>query len=1135
MTTTPVFYDPSARRWARFKHAVQAVAALVSTILTIFVVRVIINPVLPSIGLVPAGNLPQRHHLAPPRPTPVLSRSERRFQHAKRRLGTALAQLGPAATVTEARTRHPGTLIAFYVNWDDTSFTSLKHNLPQVDKLVPEWLHLKSGDGTVVRDDPGKQARVLAYLRAHRPQLPVMPLINNFDDARMEWDATGLAVMLKHPAARARTIRTLLQFVREIQGAGINVDFENIPPRAQQDLQTFMQELFTQFHAQGLEVSQSVPLDDPSFDYRRFARWNDYLVLMAYDEHWSSSKTGPVASQSWYAAALHRRFAELPADKYVVALGNYGYDWQPHRKDANEISFQEALTTAQESEGQITLDPRSLNPFFDYYDEHDVLHHVWFLDGVTLFNQIAEGQHYHPRGFALWRLGSEDPSVWPILAERGQVNRATAETLKTLHYGYDLDYEGAGEVLRVTATPHDGQREVTYDGASGLITAEQLHGYPSPYVITRWGRQQNKQVALTFDDGPDAQYTPQILDILRQYQVPATFFIVGLNGDLNSKLLQRTVDEGHEIGNHTFSHPDIGAISQQQLRLEINATERLFESRLGLRSVLFRPPYAEDVEPETPDHVRPLLQTSAEGYYTIGMQIDPNDWRNPGVEEIVQATIAGAVNGDGAIVLLHDSGGDRSQTVAALPKIIEGLRERGFTLVPVSTLLGLSCTDVMPPLPQEAQLGARITDAGFLLINWTSVSMHYVFLCGIILGTLRIGFIVILALRTRWHWPRDVTRPQNAPFVSVIVPAYNEEKVITETIESLLRSAYPAFDIVIVDDGSLDDTAARVRSVYGAHPQVRLFSVTNGGKARALNYGLSKTNAEILVTLDADTVFSRTTISALVRDFSAPQVGAVAGNAKVGNRLNLLTKWQALEYITSQNLDRRAFAALNCISVVPGAVGAWRRLAVGEAGGFTSDTLAEDADLTLAILRRGYTITYEDTAVAFTEAPDTVPAFVKQRFRWMYGTLQAAWKHRSALFHRQAGALGMLGLPNTFVFQIIFPLLSPVMDLLLLWSGIATLWQRYQHPLDYSTDALQRVLFYYALFVVLDGLAAVIAFSLERTEQWSLVVWLFLQRFLYRQLMYYVAIKSMLTAIRGTMVGWGKLDRKATVTVSECT
>ena len=292
---------------------------------------------------------------------------------------------------------------------------------------------------------------------------------------------------------------------------------------------------------------------------------------------------------------------------------------------------------------------------------------------------------------------------------------------------------------------------------------------------------------------------------------------------------------------------------------------------------------------------------------------------------------------------------------------------------------------------------------------------------------------------------------------------------------------------------------------------------------------MAYTQAEIVITLDADTLFTRDTIGKLVRHFADPKIGAVAGNTKVGNRVNLMTWWQALEYITSQNLDRRAFHVLNCITVVPGAVGAWRRKAVEQAGGFSGDTLAEDADLTIAIRRLGYSIAYDDEAVALTEAPDTVRSFLRQRYRWMFGTLQSAWKHADTFFRPRYGSLGFVALPNIFIFQVLFPLLSPVMDLLMVGSLMSAGFNRWQHPVEASADNLWHVLFYYALFVAVDFLASALAFAFEPREDRSLLLWLFWQRFTYRQLMYVVAIQSVLSSLRGAAVGWRTIERKATV------
>jgi cellulose synthase/poly-beta-1,6-N-acetylglucosamine synthase-like glycosyltransferase len=334
---------------------------------------------------------------------------------------------------------------------------------------------------------------------------------------------------------------------------------------------------------------------------------------------------------------------------------------------------------------------------------------------------------------------------------------------------------------------------------------------------------------------------------------------------------------------------------------------------------------------------------------------------------------------------------------------------------------------------------------------------------------------------------------------------------------------------MVIDDGSSDRTSAVVRERFADEPRVRLFIKENAGKAEALNLGLRVSKGEIIVALDADTIFPPETVGALVGRFRDPRIGAVAGNAKVGNRVNVITRWQALEYITAQNMDRRAFASLNCITVVPGAVGAWRRELVERAGSFTSDTLAEDQDLTLRVRRLGFKIGYEESAIAWTEAPDSVTALARQRFRWSFGTLQCMWKHAGALLRPREGTLGMIAMPNVWVFQILFPLISPVMDLMLVWTLIAAGLERLEHPAEYAITNLNQIIFYYALFLAVDWLAAALAFLLEKGERWGLLWWLFLQRFCYRQVMYYVMIKSVATAARGTLVGWGKLERKATV------
>ncbi len=172
----------------------------------------------------------------------------------------------------------------------------------------------------------------------------------------------------------------------------------------------------------------------------------------------------------------------------------------------------------------------------------------------------------------------------------------------------------------------------------------------------------------TFDDGPDPKWTPKILDILKRENVKAAFFVIGDQAENNVGLLQRYVREGHEVGNHTFTHPDISEISPRQLELELNLTERLFASKLGLQPLYFRPPYSIDQEPDTTDQAAPIDLVEQMGYIIIGNKIDTEDWNEHPIkspEEITNGVLSqlDAMKDRpwfrGSVILLHDGGGDR--------------------------------------------------------------------------------------------------------------------------------------------------------------------------------------------------------------------------------------------------------------------------------------------------------------------------------------------------------------------------------------------------------------------------------------------------------------------------------------------
>jgi cellulose synthase/poly-beta-1,6-N-acetylglucosamine synthase-like glycosyltransferase len=628
--------------------------------------------------------------------------------------------------------------------------------------------------------------------------------------------------------------------------------------------------------------------------------------------------------------------------------------------------------------------------------------------------------------------------------------------------------------------------------------------------------------------------------------VQGTFFVVGENAERHPDLISREWREGDEIGNHTYTHPNMAAMSRQAVRLELNATQRVLQSTLGRSTLMFRPPYSADAEPTSAEEVTPVLDAAALGYVTVGEYLDPQDWRlhepdgsRRGGDAIARAVVSRVLTGHGNTILLHDGGGDRSATVAALRQFVPELQARGYRFVPVSELVGRPRDVVMPPVsPRDRTLlgGDRVA---FELLWLTQTFLHAAFLAGIGLGAARVLFVTTLALAARWRERRRRALPA-VPLdgVSVLIAAYNEAPVVERTIRAVLASREPPLEILVVDDGSGDGTAEAVTRAFAEEPRVRLLQQRNAGKAAALNRAIGAARGELLVCLDADTLFTPETLSRLTSHFADPKVGAVAGNVKVGNRINVWTRWQALEYITSQNLDRRAYALLDAITVVPGAVGAWRRSAVAAVGGFQTDTLAEDMDLTWRLRRAGWRITNETGAHGFTEAPDSLVTLYRQRFRWSFGTLQCLWKHRAAL--GRVGWFGRLALPTLWVFQIAFPILSPIIDLQVLvtltgfvqsWLTRALLTQDWQ-PLPNAVESLSTVAFLYVFFFLLELLGASIAIALEH-ERKRLLWWLFWQRFIYRQVMYAVVWRAVRTAITGRYAEWGKLERKNTAIIDE--
>ncbi|MFB7652011.1 MULTISPECIES: bifunctional polysaccharide deacetylase/glycosyltransferase family 2 protein [unclassified Streptomyces] len=641
----------------------------------------------------------------------------------------------------------------------------------------------------------------------------------------------------------------------------------------------------------------------------------------------------------------------------------------------------------------------------------------------------------------------------------------------------------------------------------------------------------DKTIVLTFDDGPDPTWTPQVLEILEEYDVPGTFFLVGSMVARHPGIVRDLVEQGNEVGVHTFTHIDLSYQSEARVAREIEQTQLALAGAAGITTTLFRAPYSSQTD-AIDDYSWPVYENLGEdGYTSVFIDTDSDDWKRPGVSNIVKW--ATPEDGEGASVLFHDAGGERSQTIEALPKYIEKMQAKGYTFTTVSGAMagqrptdgpadgagaGSGSGDGLQAAHHQAT-GATLYEgralvAAVAVAEWTvpALSAGLVIVGVAVLG--RFTLMLVLARRhrrqrnrPRFRWGPPVSGP-----VSVIVPAYNEKECIEATLRSLARSTHP-IEIVLVDDGSTDGTAEIAESL--ALPNVRVVRQPNAGKPAALNNGVRQARYDIVVMMDGDTVFEPDTVGQLVQPFADPSVGAVAGNAKVGNRRTLIGAWQHIEYVMGFNLDRRMYDLLRCMPTIPGAIGAFRRAAVEGAGGMSDDTLAEDTDITIALHRAGWRVVYQEHARAWTEAPGSLRQLWSQRYRWSYGTMQALWKHRRSLTDRgPSGRFGRVGMPLVVLFQVVTPLFAPLIDVFTVYSMVFV---------DFRAALLA-----WLTVLGVQLVCAAYAFRLDR-EQYRYLLMMPLQQLAYRQMMYLVLIHSCVTALTGGRLRWQKLKRTGEV------
>ena len=1109
-TVTPfVFSDPAGKRWPRLRLILLIAGVLFFLAIVLFVQTLFVAPQMsvPFSLRQLKGQLKALQKQNPAGQVSTGSLLWQKFGAARQ----AAKKLGGPTPAPPARPRKKSpdseVRLAFYTNGDPYSYASLQQHAAQITHVCPEWMTVINGMGELQIDADPRLPKLAAS-----KGIALMPLLTNL--VGDTWQPEAVENLAHGPAERQnRFIQNVLAVLRNAKASGVVIDWQQIDPAYRNDIASFIDKFADALHDDDKELWLCVQ-PGQELDYIDFDKLSDNVdrfVAMLFDETSDIDPPGPLASRPWFEGWLRVLLEDTDTKHWIIALGSYGYDWMIGGKKADLITFPEVMSRANDAEVETAeVKGPSYSPYF-YFQDEDKEHAVWFLDAVTFLNELREVRDQKAGGFALYRLGSEDPSIWDALSvPRGfKIDNQTRESLEVLKGTDTITDVGDGEIVTVDESRSDGMRKLAVD-AEGYLTAKYVK-FPKFPTLYHQGAGGEHQVAISFDDGPDPRWTPKILDILKGANVKAAFFLVGANAERYPKLVRRIVDEGHEIGNHSYYHPNLALCWPEHIRLELNATQLLLETITGRATTLFRPPYAADTSPAQLSELTPLQIAEDLNYLVVLESIDPQDWARPGADIILRRVKQ--QRRDGSIILLHDAGGDRSQTVEALPRILEWVHIRGDTVVPLSTLLGTTRDAVMPPLAGNGQPYARVVSStGFHIYHAIEEFLWAFMIVATALVVVRTLIVVWLAYRFRRRPRADFAEP-----VSVVIAAYNEGKVIANTLRALLATDYKGdVEAIVVDDGSRDETAAEVKRITALDPRVRLLQQENRGKARALQRALSAVRRGIVVFIDADTQCQRDTLPRLLEPFADTGVGAVSGHAKVGNLRTFVARCQALEYTCGFNLDRRAYNRWNCITVVPGAISAIRKEALDQAGSLSLQTLAEDTDLTLSLHKHRQRIVYVPDAIAWTEAPESVRTLARQRFRWAYGTLQCLWKHRDMLFNWNYRALGWFSLPSIWFFQIILVAITPMVDLFLLATLPFGMWR--------------AVMPFVITFLAMDVILATLACILERepiVRAWRILP----MRLIYRPMLSYCIWKAILRAFKGAWVSWGKLERTASVPV----
>ena len=1083
--TEQVFYDPTLRRLHLVRRLLGAVLVVLAAWVTCF-----------AAGLAFMANLP-----LPDRPTDATL-----AQDSLTRYGLIRDHLTPPlAAGCPPRGAGPDKAFAFVGVGPDGNELAVAAACPFVDALLADWAvaDVATGRVTTFAASSRMEAVMVNVVQAAAPGRPIDLVLT----LTLPRPLSAQARRLEQAPARAALVGAMIAYRAMTGVRGLCLRPYSVASNQKAGLALLLRDLKSALGRDPLCLVLENDTDlwrDPTL-----TTFPDRVVIEMFRRIRPGMGPTDLAPPKEVDRVLEEAGRSLAPEKLVFAFGSHAAHWIDGAVVDAEMPFAEAMRLIARHDADLRFDPALGGSGARFTDAAGHRHEIAVLDVAALVNQRAAiADRGLSPALALVSAGTEDPAAWH--AAFGAVDAALSDAATVALDRY-VGVDGTGPLLRVSEPAETGERTFDRDARTGRVTAVHWTLLPRPFTLERWGLRPERTVSLTFDDGPDPLYTPQILDVLAQKGVTATFFVTGRNGAGQTELLRRIVAEGHLIGSHTYSHLDTATAPDWRFYLEINAIQRLVAGATGRGTTLYRSPYERSEGPVDAAGAVRLGLVQAAGYTIVGADISPRDWETRRPETILSEIDAGLdQDGKGMVIALHDAGGDRQATVDAIGPLIDHLRARGIAFVPLTDIAHATRDRLMPPSPDWL---SRIDWLTLSLLQSGGTVLGYGFWGVLVVAAARSLSMLVLAHVRRRHSAPASTK---ARAVTVAIAAYNEAPRIGACLKSVLALDWPELRVLVIDDGSTDRTAAEVRAI--ADPRVVLLHRENGGKARALADAFRQARTDLVLAIDADTAIAPDALRLMVPHLDDPAVAAVAGRVLVGNEAHFLTGLQALEYATAQAIDRRAAEVMGTMIVVPGAIGLWRRDAVLGVGGPSAETLAEDADLTVSLLRAGHRICFEDRALTRTAVPQHLSGLMRQRVRWSFGMMQTAWKHRRA--YRKARWLGLVGLPDLWVFGVGLGLVAPLVDLgfvvVLVRAALA-----YAEGASPFADAGQtRMLAAYLVLPAIDVLTLALALRFDRDTPRRLLVLVLFQRLVYRPILYIALWRAVWRVVTGLHTPW---------------